>query len=617
MRREYLFVVLFAPISIAVASEPDPGDKDQAAHVVVDGAATPKELIERAAEAIKRRDEKSLAACFVSTSDTPERRRLGDLAAQTHIVHCRCRDLDKMGRAKFGAAAYDQAIGERSKTSSSTKIFPDLRDLAARGVIRGEGRMVRSDITAPNQLHIRYQSQSMHKRDDGRWYLWIQQIERNGGIGDRSLISNLQLLREFLDVAEPAIEASRNIREFTKVVAPWRQLLSIESEHRHHIGRLDNSRSEKRPFSTDSIEPNRRAAEWVIYCGGRVGIDEDDSKRRRIHRVEDLPNDAFTVYVIEFATNRGRVDMDIPIDEFANLAGLRDLKSIDFTVVKITDEHLKYATDLESLEKFVSYSDEFSGDGLGHLKNATELKVLWLTGDNIANDAIAHLRMFPELHTFWTKGRKIDSSSANHLVHLEKLRKLYLSHNAMADDALEVIGTLDNLEHLSLNDTRITDMGIDHLAGLHHLTHVDVSVTDISGQALSVLARLPKLTLLRIDDTRVADEGFHSVAKMKRLQYLSCTKTSITDDALASLSQVKSLTRLDLADTVIGDAGVEFLRDSNLASVILTRTRVTDECIPHLIAMKRLRVVHLHHTSVTEQGVQHLKSRRPGIAVYH
>jgi len=211
-----------------------------------------------------------------------------------------------------------------------------------------------------------------------------------------------------------------------------------------HIPESDNSPAQIKPagdpgkpkVEPGEMNPDRRAAEWVLSIGGSVGLRVAD-KQQEIAAAKDLPRGGYQLEWVRLAGNRQATDAGI-----ANLAGLTNLTSLDLVQTPVSDAgliHLKGLTNLTHLE----LSGRAVGDaGMAHLAGLTKLTRLGLPETNVGDAGLAHF-----------KG-------------LTKLTALGLSETIVGDAGLEHLKGLPKLTHLWLNSTRVSSAGLEHLKGL-------------------------------------------------------------------------------------------------------------------------------------------------------
>ena len=151
------------------------------------------------------------------------------------------------------------------------------------------------------------------------------------------------------------------------------------------------------------------------------------------------------------------------------------------------------------------YKDIIDLTGLEH---ATQLKVLWLYGNNI--------------------------SDITPLAQLTQLTELNLSENRISD--ITSLAQLTQLTELNLSENRISD--ITPLAQLTQLTELNLSENRISD--ITSLAQLTQLTELYLRDNNISD--ITPLAQLTQLAELSLSENQMSDvTPLVQLTQLKKL----------------------------------------------------------------------------
>ena len=189
-----------------------------------------------------------------------------------------------------------------------------------------------------------------------------------------------------------------------------------------------------KPGGTAKVSPDRNAAEWVLWAGGKVNLIDSNGETRPL------------------------LDGKLP-------PGVWYLQKVDLTdCQQCTDEDLKRFADCERLAVLNLERTAVTGTGLGFLKRVRTLRTLYLVGTRLSD-----------------KG-------AESLALLSRLTHLYMRNCALTDAGLIPVGQLTGLEDLSLAICEhFTDSGAAHLKELTRLRRLDIHGTHVSDTGLALL----------------------------------------------------------------------------------------------------------------------------------
>jgi len=166
---------------------------------------------------------------------------------------------------------------------------------------------------------------------------------------------------------------------------------------------------------TEKVSADRKAAEWVLSVGGKVGTSAN-GRDGNVARAADLPSGAFVLKRVELTRCREVTDEGLAV--FAGChgvthlsldhtpitgAGLRHfaackhLAKLDATGTQLTDAGLAHIGDLDGLLYVYLGGTKVTEVGLKHLRKSTGLTALFLNGIALTNDGWAALGGFPRL----------------------------------------------------------------------------------------------------------------------------------------------------------------------------------------------------------------------------
>ncbi len=247
--------------------------------------------------------------------------------------------------------------------------------------------------------------------------------------------------------------------------------------------------------STDSTNPDRRAAEYVLSIGGFIKIKEN-GQEREIKAVGDLPLGEFELTFINLNSNPKVSD-----------AGLA---------------HLKDCTNLTRLDlNHLPVSDV----GLAHFKNCKNLTHLDLSGTQVSDAGLAHFKDYKDLTELDLHGTRVSDTGLAHFKDCKHLTSLNLAGTQVSDAGLAHLKDCKNLRGLVLNGLQVSDVGLAHLKDCQNLTNLELAITQVSDAGL---AHFKNLTSLELGATRVSDAGLPDLASLPSLAKLSLVSTRVS-----------------------------------------------------------------------------------------
>jgi serine/threonine protein kinase/Leucine-rich repeat (LRR) protein len=360
--------------------------------------------------------------------------------------------------------------------------------------------------------------------------------------------------------------------------------------------------SGKAKVDSVQLDPDRRAAEWVLSIGGTIKI-RLEGQEREIRAAKDLPVAPFEVAFVSLRDNQ-KVD-DAQLEHFKGLTSLRWLELTDTGVSDAGLEHLKGLTNLTVLWL---NNTRVSDAGLVHLKGLTSLIHLELGGTRVSDAGLVHLKGLTNLTALWLGNSQVGDAGLVHLKGLTSLTHLELGGTRVSDSGLVHLKGLTNLTELHLWNTRVSDAGLVHLKGLTNLMGLALGGTRVSDAGLEHLKGLTNLTFLWLGDTRVSDAGWVHLKGLTSLRSLELGGTQVSDAGLVHLKGLTNLRAILLSNTQVSDAGLEQLKGlTQLTDLHLWNTRVSDAGLEQLKGLTNLTALNLGSTRVGDAGLEHLK----------
>ncbi len=382
------------------------------------------------------------------------------------------------------------------------------------------------------------------------------------------------------------------------------------------------------PKVSPDASADRRAAEWVLSVGGKVGVNGQD---KEIKAAADLPNEIFQLTHIFLGNNNQ------PVSD-AGLAIFKDCKNITYLDVystAVTDAGLAHFKQCTNLAFINLNATQVSDTGLAYFKDCPNLTALLLTRTKVSDAGLANFKNCKNITRLWLGENEVGDAGLANFKDCKDLTELHLHNTQVSDAGLANFKDCKNLTLLQLQKTKITAAKFEELKKAFpkcriesdHGTYEPPVESDrkatewvfsvggrvqINGEEkyIMALADLPKeafrLTgFAYLDNARVTDESLKIFQGCKNLTSLHLHGArNVTDAGLANFLDFIDLKELDLAYTQVTDAGfARFGKCKNLTLLQLTQTKITDKGLVPFGDCKHLTFLGLGQTSVTDKGL--------------
>jgi Leucine Rich repeat len=318
------------------------------------------------------------------------------------------------------------------------------------------------------------------------------------------------------------------------------------------------------PSAPAAVDPDRKAAQWVLSIGGHVWARTKSGEDRNINPGEDLPSERFEA-IGAYPSDTPQSADRVTDEGLANLRGLRSLKVVRLdSCAKVTDEGLKSLVGMPALEEVVAHFVPLSDRG------------------------------------------------AEFLASIPTLKSVNLGETGVGDAGLEdLCRNLPNLRWIAIGPST-TDEGLRHLARAKSLTNLaNLKPYHLTDKGIANLEKLSGITALNV--VSATDTALQQVAKLTLVQQLHFNLCEATPAGLRPLTKLLKLDLLNFGDSEkIGNDHLEVVGEmTRLASLSLSQTAVTDAGLPHLRKLVKLEVLYLRGTKVTAAGVADLQKALP------
>jgi thiol-disulfide isomerase/thioredoxin len=251
----------------------------------------------------------------------------------------------------------------------------------------------------------------------------------------------------------------------------------------------------------------------------------------------------------------------------AGMAHLKDIKSLETLFVGrsgVSDEGFKYLKGLGRLESLGLWSNgRITDKALEHIKGLKQLKSLRLDDAQITDKGLGKLKksgVLGRLEFLAVSRTAITDVGLGHLADASGLKVLFLEDTVVGDGGLAHLAHLAKLEALILNNTDVSDAGLAHLKRLSELMVLQLQNTLVSDAGLEHLKGLGKLEQLWLGGTAVTDVGLAYLAGLTSLQSVDLASTKVTDAGLVHLKGLGGLYELSLRQSEVTQAGYMDLR---------------------------------------------------------
>lgn len=195
---------------------------------------------------------------------------------------------------------------------------------------------------------------------------------------------------------------------------------------------------------------------------------------RNFHELEDL-----SLWGCEF-TDKG-------VEQISNL---QYLKTLDLGRTKVTDAGIVHVAKLTGLTNLNLSIHALTNDGLRPLKALSRLRVLVLEGTQVSDAGLQELVELQLLHELRLPNMaNLHGDGLVHLQQLPNLRMVGLSGDPITDDGLKHLGKCSKLEVIGLDNCPITDEGLVHLEGLKNLNRLNLNQSRVTAAGVEKMRK--------------------------------------------------------------------------------------------------------------------------------
>ncbi|MCE9561020.1 MAG: protein kinase [Planctomycetes bacterium] len=308
-----------------------------------------------------------------------------------------------------------------------------------------------------------------------------------------------------------------------------------------------NTQKKETPL-VGSMDPDRRAAEYVIGVHGSVGLEGDKRVFRTVDELPKVPFKLATVYLggnavndaglAAFKDTKNLTAITIPSTfnltaaGFANFSGNKNLLTLSVFSTPLTNEGLAYFSGCKNLTLLNLHKTKVSDAGLNHLRNCTKLEVIHLDHTAVTDAGLSNVDQWPNLTKIGLVGcRQLTDEAFVHLAKHDNLAELYLESSSVTDAGLLHLKNCKNLKVIGLQKTNVSATAIDELKKALPkcviqtdadtlLWERSVAAMPVKEQAAAVLAKLKErnpvspcyLMVTASDETQITGIWLHETS---------------------------------------------------------------------------------------------------------
>jgi eukaryotic-like serine/threonine-protein kinase len=199
-----------------------------------------------------------------------------------------------------------------------------------------------------------------------------------------------------------------------------------------------------------TVDPDRKAAEYVLSIGGTVRINDQEPD---LTKATDLPKVAFRLTWVFLGNNKQVSDAGL-----AHFKDCKNLTHLHLTQTQVSDAGLAHFKDYKNLTSLALELTKVSNVGLAHFKDCKNLTVLNLSQTQVSDAGVAHFKECKNLACLYLNHTKVSDAGLAHFKDCKNLTSLSLY--GVSDAGLAHFKDCKNLTHLELGDTKVSDLSL-------------------------------------------------------------------------------------------------------------------------------------------------------------
>ncbi|MCW5823643.1 MAG: protein kinase [Cyanobacteria bacterium TGS_CYA1] len=290
-------------------------------------------------------------------------------------------------------------------------------------------------------------------------------------------------------------------------------------------------------------------------------------------------------------TIQANPDAKITDADFSRFEG-KKIDVLRLSLIGISGTGFKYLKN-SNLTHLVISEVPLTEEGMRYLSQIKTLKDLELASDDISSDALEYLKYLTNLETLHLNCSKISEKNIGSLATLPKVANLEIISGEISSKAFVNLCSMKSLHILGLLSCPIDFDGTAFKVS-PNLGQLDLNQSiGVNDKVLQAFGK-SSITILALENQTISANEFRAIAKIPKLQHLnlSCTTFNPTDLAiLASAPNFYSLKLNRLKETP--DSLFDAIKKLNLSILQLDETPITEKQLFSLLKMKSLQEIHL------------------------
>ncbi|MCI0705648.1 MAG: leucine-rich repeat protein, partial [Planctomycetia bacterium] len=205
-----------------------------------------------------------------------------------------------------------------------------------------------------------------------------------------------------------------------------------------------------------AVDPDRRAAAWVLALGGTVQL--NTYKDPWLTRIVELPQQPVRLLQVDLINKQRLSD--------THLALFKDcdhLTHLDLRNTSVTDAGMVNFKANKKLWQLHLSNTKVTDAGLANFKGCPNMKYLALDSTQVGDEGIANFKDCSLMEQLGLSGTKVTAAGLAHFKDCKRLRQVRLGGTKVGDAGLAHLQNCPILDGLDLSETGVTDAGLAHL----------------------------------------------------------------------------------------------------------------------------------------------------------
>lgn len=379
------------------------------------------------------------------------------------------------------------------------------------------------------------------------------------------------------------------------------------------------------PTASKTKEPSknikgddRKAAEWVLSLGGRIGI-LGDGEVRYIRSLDQLPKGRLEVRVIDLQNTDGKLKPFTEAD-FEVIGGLQSLYRISLYKVELGPSAIAILSTCPKLDDVQAQYNHFGDAGWEQFARISGLNKLsqGYEGGAITGVGAGSLSKVPLEELTITASKPSDEAMAE-IAQIKTLKTLWLDSGNVTDVGIKHLAALKGLQSLNVRGNAVTIEGLQALKNLP-ITRLGFgnNMNDVTAGIAEAAGLFPKLKDLALPrDVSPTPDDWAIIGKaLPKLKRVFIRGDKFGDSSCTGIASLQELVSIEIfSGAVTGEGISRFAGLKKLAALFLNGTKVADDVLPVLAKMKNLKKVTLPKSTISAAALADFKRQRPDLKV--